>query len=146
MYIEHLQEGWGFLPWHLGEFVEVWPAQQRQNADWYGGTADAVCQNLDMLMQLAPKHVLILAGDHIYSMDYGPMIEWHAEHGADVTSANGTRKPCREHAIASHWCAVPIERHQTKRRNGYYGRAAPCGPSDDAQTVAVSSQRNHSEL
>jgi glucose-1-phosphate adenylyltransferase len=62
--IEHLQEGWGFLPRHLGEFVEVWPAQQRQNADWYGGTADAVCQDLDMLMQLAPKHVLILAGDN----------------------------------------------------------------------------------
>lgn len=81
--IEHLQEGWGFLPRQLGEFIDVWPARQRQHA----GTADAVCQNLDMLMQLAPKHVLILAGDHIYSMDYGPMIEWHAEHGADVTIA-----------------------------------------------------------
>lgn len=85
--IEHLQEGWGFLPRQLGEFIEVWPAQQRQHADWYRGTADAVCQNLDLLMQLAPKHVLILAGDHIYSMDYGPMIEWHTQHGADVTIA-----------------------------------------------------------
>jgi glucose-1-phosphate adenylyltransferase len=80
--IKHLQEGWSFLPRHLGEFIEVWPAQ-RQHA----GTADAVCQNLDMLMQLAPKHVLILAGDHVYSMDYGPMLERHAEHGADVTVA-----------------------------------------------------------
>lgn len=83
--IRHIQRGWGFLRGELGEFVEVLPAQQRIETSWYQGTADAVLQNLDIIRSHAPSYVLILAGDHIYKMDYGPMLAAHVESGADVT-------------------------------------------------------------
>lgn len=83
--IRHIQKGWGFLRGEFGEFVELLPAQQRIETDWYEGTADAVYQNLDIIRNHAPSYVLILAGDHVYKMDYGPMIAAHAEHGADLT-------------------------------------------------------------
>jgi glucose-1-phosphate adenylyltransferase len=83
--IRHLQLGWGFLRGHLGEFVEIVPAQQRVGANWYQGTADAVYQNLDIMRTQRPKYVLILAGDHAYKMDYGPMLAAHVESGADAT-------------------------------------------------------------
>ena len=83
--IRHIQRGWGFLRGELGEFVEVLPAQQRIETSWYQGTADAVLQNLDIIRSHAPSYVLILAGDHIYKMDYGTMLAAHAESGADVT-------------------------------------------------------------
>ncbi|MBK1618755.1 glucose-1-phosphate adenylyltransferase [Lamprobacter modestohalophilus] len=84
--ILHIQKGWGFLRGEFGEFVELWPAQQRvaENA-WYAGTADAVFQNLDIIRSHDPEYVLVLAGDHIYQMDYGPMIAQHVESGADMT-------------------------------------------------------------
>lgn len=85
--IDHLNEGWNFLPRQFGEFVDIWPAQQRVNSGWYRGTADAVFQNLEVLRRLAPAYVLVLAGDHVYSMDYGPMLEQHARSGASVTIA-----------------------------------------------------------
>jgi glucose-1-phosphate adenylyltransferase len=83
--ILHTQKGWGFLRGEFGEFVELWPAQQRLASSWYQGTADAVYQNLDIMRSHAPEYVLILAGDHIYKMDYGPMIATHVEQQADVT-------------------------------------------------------------
>jgi glucose-1-phosphate adenylyltransferase len=83
--IQHVQRGWGFLRGEFGEFVEVVPAQQQTGEHWYRGTADAVFQNLDLILSHRPKHVLVLAGDHIYKMDYGPMIAYHVEKGADVT-------------------------------------------------------------
>ncbi|HET8710783.1 MAG TPA: glucose-1-phosphate adenylyltransferase [Spongiibacteraceae bacterium] len=83
--IRHIQRGWGFLRGELGEFVEVLPAQQRIETSWYQGTADAVLQNLDIIRSHAPSYVLILAGDHIYKMDYGTMLAAHVEKGADVT-------------------------------------------------------------
>src|SRR3990172_5145513 len=83
--IKHIQRGWGFLRGDLGEFVELLPAQQRIETSWYAGTADAVYQNLDIIRNHDPSYVLILAGDHIYKMDYGPMIAHHLERGADVT-------------------------------------------------------------
>ncbi len=82
----HVQRGWGFLRGEFGEFVELLPAQQRiEGSAWYQGTADAVYQNLDIIRDHDPKYVLILAGDHIYKMDYGPMIAHHVETGADMT-------------------------------------------------------------
>jgi glucose-1-phosphate adenylyltransferase len=81
----HIQRGWGFLGGELGEFVELLPAQQRLDESWYVGTADAVLQNLDIIRRHNPEYVLILAGDHIYKMDYGTMIAAHVEHGADIT-------------------------------------------------------------
>ena len=83
--IQHVQQGWGYLRGEFGEFVEVIPAQQQIGENWYRGTADAVYQNLDVILSHRPKHVLVLAGDHIYKMDYGPMIAYHVEKGADIT-------------------------------------------------------------
>ena len=83
--IRHIQQGWGFLRGEFGEYVELLPAQQRVDAKWYAGTADAVYQNLDIIRLHDPEYVLILAGDHIYKMDYGTMIAYHVEHGADMT-------------------------------------------------------------
>ena len=83
--IRHIQQGWGFLRAELGEFVDVMPAQQRMQESWYAGTADAVYQNLDILRQRNPDYILILAGDHVYKMDYGLMLAYHAEMQADLT-------------------------------------------------------------
>jgi glucose-1-phosphate adenylyltransferase len=83
--IRHIQQGWGFLRAELGEFVELVPAQQRIKTSWYTGTADAVFQNLDIIRSHEPEYVLILAGDHIYKMDYGPMLAYHVAKGADLT-------------------------------------------------------------
>ena len=84
--ILHIQKGWGFLRGEFGEFVELWPAQQRVvETAWYAGTADAVFQNLDIIRNHDPDYVLVLAGDHIYKMDYGAMIAHHVETGADMT-------------------------------------------------------------
>jgi len=83
--IKHIQQGWGFLRGEFGEFVELLPAQQRIETSWYEGTADAIYQNLDIIRQHDPEYVLILAGDHIYKMDYGTMIAAHVESGADMT-------------------------------------------------------------
>jgi len=84
--IRHLQKGWTFLRGEFGEFVEILPAaQQREDESWYMGTADAVGQNLNILRSHNPKYILILAGDHIYKMDYGPMIAQHVEQKADMT-------------------------------------------------------------
>jgi glucose-1-phosphate adenylyltransferase len=85
--IRHIQTGWGFLRGEFNEFVELLPAQQRIDEKWYEGTADAVFQNLDILRQEKPKYVLVLAGDHIYKMDYGQMLADHARNEADMTIA-----------------------------------------------------------
>lgn len=83
--IRHIQRGWGFMKGDMDEFVELWPAQQRIETSWYAGTADAVLQNLDIIRNHKPAYVLILAGDHVYKMDYGTMLAAHVEQGADVT-------------------------------------------------------------
>ncbi|HEU4709425.1 MAG TPA: glucose-1-phosphate adenylyltransferase [Methylophilaceae bacterium] len=85
--MQHIQRGWGFLRGEFNEFVELWPAQQRVQEQWYKGTADAVFQNLDILRLLSPEYVLILAGDHIYKMDYGQMLAAHVRNKADMTVA-----------------------------------------------------------
>ena len=83
--IQHVNRGWNYLRGEFGEFIDVIPAQQQVGKQWYLGTADCVYQNLDVLRTHHPKHVLVLAGDHIYKMDYGPMIAYHVEKGADIT-------------------------------------------------------------
>ena len=86
--IKHIQRGWGFLRGEFNEFVDLLPAQQRVAEDiWYKGTADAVYQNLDILRVYKPEYVLILAGDHIYKMDYGEMVAHHVRNEADMTVA-----------------------------------------------------------
>ena len=83
--IQHVQRGWGFMRGELDEFVELLPAQQRLETSWYAGTADAIYQNIDIIRTHNPEFVLILAGDHIYKMDYGTMLVAHVEANADVT-------------------------------------------------------------
>ncbi len=83
----HIQFGWNILSVPLGEFIGVIPAQQRMGEQWYQGTADAIFQNIYLLQQDKPDHVLILSGDHIYKMDYRKMIAFHLEKGGDLTVA-----------------------------------------------------------
>ncbi len=83
--IRHIQRAWSFMRYEVGEFVEIMPAQQRVDKDWYLGTADALYQNLDIMRRHTPEYVMVLGGDHIYSMDYSKMLVQHANSGADVT-------------------------------------------------------------
>ena len=86
--LRHLQRGWAFLRSEGNEFIDLLPAQQRvDEASWYRGTADAVYQNLDIMRSYRPKYVLILAGDHVYKMDYGRLVAFHAASGAECTVA-----------------------------------------------------------
>ncbi|MDA8094134.1 MAG: glucose-1-phosphate adenylyltransferase [Betaproteobacteria bacterium] len=85
--IKHIQRGWGFLRGEFNEFVELLPAQQRIEVDWYKGTADAVFQNMDIIRDYDPEHILLLAGDHIYKMDYGEMLAFHTSNAADMSVA-----------------------------------------------------------
>lgn len=85
--LQHLQRGWSFLAGQFKESIELMPAQQRQGESWYKGTADAVFQNIDIIRDYAPEYILILAGDHIYKMDYGKMIAQHVQLQADMTVA-----------------------------------------------------------
>jgi glucose-1-phosphate adenylyltransferase len=85
--IRHITRVWGFLDAGMGEFVDVVPAQQRTGEGWYSGTANAVYQNLDMLFDADPQFVLVLAGDHVYKMDYRSIIADHVRREAEVTVA-----------------------------------------------------------
>lgn len=84
--LRHMQRGWAFLKSEMNEFIDFLPAQQRLNDEsWYRGTADAVLQNLDIVRANMPDYVVILAGDHIYKMDYARMLSDHIESRASVT-------------------------------------------------------------
>lgn len=84
--IRHLQRGWNFLRPERNETFDILPASQRTSETaWYEGTADAVFQNIDIIADSAPRYMVILAGDHIYKMDYEKMLAQHVESGADVT-------------------------------------------------------------
>ena len=83
--IRHVHSGWGFLHREIGEYIEIWPAQQQDGERWYAGTVVALYQNLDLIEAAEPKHVLVLAGDQIYALDYAALLEEHVAAGADVT-------------------------------------------------------------
>lgn len=85
--IQHIQRGWSFLRGEFNEYVNIIPAQQRISEEWYKGTADAVYQNIDLLREGGAQYILILAGDHIYKMDYGKMLVTHVRNSADMTVA-----------------------------------------------------------
>ena len=84
----HIRQGWSIVSEELGEFIEILPPQKRVGEHWYQGTADAVYQNLYSMVRETPRWVVVLAGDHIYKMDYRKMLQAHIEHGADVTLAS----------------------------------------------------------
>ena len=83
--IRHLNRGWNFFRQERNEGFDILPASQRSGGEWYLGTADAVFQNIDIVEGYAPELIVILAGDHIYKMDYGPMLAQHVDQKADVT-------------------------------------------------------------
>jgi glucose-1-phosphate adenylyltransferase len=84
--IRHLNRGWNFFRVERNESFDILPASQRvSETEWYAGTADAVYQNIDIIESYGPEHIVILAGDHIYKMDYEPMLQMHEEREADVT-------------------------------------------------------------
>lgn len=83
--IRHIVRGWSTAQSDYNEFVEILPASQRIGGEWYRGTADAIYQNLDIIRTYNPELVLILAGDHVYKMDYGPLLAFHSEKQADMT-------------------------------------------------------------
>lgn len=83
----HISTGWRFLSRDLGEFVDIIPPQQRVDEHWYQGTADAIYQNIYSIEKESPNYVLILSGDHIYKMNYRPMIVSHIQRQADLTIA-----------------------------------------------------------
>ncbi|OGA97634.1 MAG: glucose-1-phosphate adenylyltransferase [Burkholderiales bacterium RIFCSPHIGHO2_12_FULL_69_20] len=85
--IRHIERSWGFLEASLGEFVDIVPAQQQTGESWYSGTANAVYQNLDLVREAQSTYVVVLAGDHVYKMDYSAMLAEHVANGADLTVA-----------------------------------------------------------
>jgi glucose-1-phosphate adenylyltransferase len=83
--IRHVNRGWGHFKKELGESIEILPASQQKGDGWYLGTANAVFQNIDIIRHELPKYVMILSGDHVYRMDYGPLLAEHVANGADMT-------------------------------------------------------------
>src|SRR5580658_5354067 len=89
----HIRHGWNILANELGEFIEIIPPTKRVSDDWYRGTADAIYLNLHTIVQEGPEHVLVLAADHIYKMNYALMLEQHRRSGAEITVATILEKP-----------------------------------------------------
>jgi glucose-1-phosphate adenylyltransferase len=85
--IRHIRDGWNILSPEMGEYIEAISPMKGVHADWYQGTADAVFQNFQSIEAEAPEATLIVAGDHIYKMNYGEMLRWHRSNGADITMA-----------------------------------------------------------
>lgn len=83
----HIHAAWSILHPELGEFIQTVPPQLQLVSRWYAGTADAVFQNLDLLEEERPEHVLIVSGDHIYRMNYETLLQFHVQHDADLTIA-----------------------------------------------------------
>jgi glucose-1-phosphate adenylyltransferase len=83
----HIRQGWTVVSEELGEFIEILPPQKRVGEQWYQGTADAVYQNLYSVVRENPKYVVVLAGDHVYKMDYQKMLRFHIDSAAEVTLA-----------------------------------------------------------
>lgn len=129
----HINIGWRpFFCAELGEFLDIVPPQQRIDEQWYQGTADAVYQNIFVIEKDRPEYVLILAGDHIYKMNYLRMIEFHRESGADLTvgALRVTRDEAKEFGV--------IQVDEKNRINGFQEKPAnPQGiPGDEEHCLA----------
>jgi glucose-1-phosphate adenylyltransferase len=89
----HIRQGWNILSRELGEFIEIMPPMKMVSDTWYLGTADAIYQNLAIVVEEGPEHVLVLAADHIYKMNYRLMLDEHRRSGADITVATILERP-----------------------------------------------------
>ncbi len=131
--IQHVRRGWGYLHGELGEFIDIVPAQQQHGERWYVGTADAVYQNLSIIDQHRPETILVLAGDHVYKMDYGPLIAFHKESGADIT-IGGVQVPL---AQASQFGVMSVD--ASHRVVSFDEKPANPQPMPDREGVALAS-------
>ena len=131
--LRHLQRGWSFLRAELNEMVDLLPAQQRVDEEhWYRGTADAIYQNLDIIQSSTPEYVVVLAGDHVYKMDYSLMLQDHVQSGAGCTV--GCIEVPRDEAVAFGVMAVDTQRQITE----FVEKPAnpPAMPGNDAVSLA----------
>lgn len=131
--IRHLQRGWSFLRPERNEYLDIMPASQRVAEErWYAGTADAVTQNIDILDGYRPRYMVVLAGDHVYKMDYEKMLRQHVDSGADVTVGCLTVP----RAEASAFGVMDIDHDQ--RITGFLEKPAdpPGMPGDPDNTLA----------
>ena len=131
--IRHVQRGWSFLDGRFDEFIELLPAQQRIATDWYRGTADAVYQNLDILVRHDPDFVLILAGDHVYKMDYGKMLAEHVSRGSDMSIA------CVEVPVADARGLGVVQVDRSGRVIGFQEKPAQPAPLPDRPDTTLAS-------
>jgi len=130
----HIHRGWSFLREEFGEFIELLPAQERFDSfAWYQGTADSVYQNLDVILEHRPSYVLILAGDHIYKMDYGYMAAAHVESEADIT-VGCVEMPLKD---VSQFGVINID--ENKRIIGFQEKPANPQPIPGRPDVALAS-------
>ncbi len=136
--IQHLVAGWSHFRRELGEVLEVLPASQRVGGEWYRGTADAIYQNLDIIRTHKPDYVLVLSGDHIYKMDYGPMLAFHVESGADMT-VSCLEVPLAEAAGA--YGVMEVNAHQ--RVVGFAEKPARPKPIPDHPDLCMASMGNY---
>ncbi len=131
--IRHLTRGWSFLRAERNESFDILPASQRVSEDlWYRGTADAVFQNIDIVQSYAPKYIVVLAGDHIYKMDYELMLQQHVDTGADVT-VGCVEVPRLE---ASGFGVMHVDEHDVIK--SFFEKPAdpPCIPGNPALSLA----------
>lgn len=135
--IRHLVSGWGWMQNELGEFMEVLPASQRTSEGWYAGTADAIYQNLDIIRTHQPEFVLVLAGDHIYKMDYGPMLAYHVERGADMTVS------CLEVSLEDAKAFGVMAVDDQSRVVGFLEKPADPPPMPGREGIALASMGNY---
>ncbi len=136
--VRHLVEGWSHFKRELGEYVEIMPASQRYSDNWYQGTADAIYQNLDIIRAQAPKYIVVLSGDHIYKMDYGPMLVAHEESGADMTVS------CLEVPIAEAANAFGVMQvDENMRVVGFEEKPAEPSPVPGRDDVCLASMGNY---
>lgn len=136
--IRHLANGWGHLNRDLGEFVELLPASQRSSAEWYEGTANATFQNIEFIREHSPKYVVVLAGDHVYKMDYADMLAHHVQTGADMT-VSCIEVPIEEAAGTFGVMCVDKDDHIT---NFHEKPAKPC-PLVDRPGYTLASMGNY---
>jgi glucose-1-phosphate adenylyltransferase len=136
--IRHLVHGWSARFQTEREFIEILPASQRTGGEWYRGTADAVYQNLDIIRTHAPEYVLVLAGDHVYKMDYGPMLAAHVQQEADMT-VSCIEAPLREAAGALGVMSVD----ETGRVLGFEEKPLEPTPLPGRDDVCLASMGNY---
>jgi glucose-1-phosphate adenylyltransferase len=129
----HIRMGWNVVSEELGEFIEILPPQKRVSENWYLGTADAVYQNLYSIVREVPSYVIILAGDHVYKMDYGKMLRFHIDRGASLTIS--TIEVPR--ADASRYGIVQVDEHE--RVIGFQEKPAEPRPAPGAPHLSLAS-------